>query len=270
MVQIQLLEQFLAFADFGTLSEAAQHLHLSQPSLTRNMKQLEDELGTALFHRSRNKLTLTKTGEFTVTQARKLVKQHQTFLNKVQDYSQLSVQHIGGISGPGAEWHFLSHKPKFNYQLVLLSTQELFPVLQEEHFDFIITEKTSEHPGFISQELFKEQLHLSLPASHPLTAKEEISEKDLAGLSMLLWADLGVWQDYVEGLTKTKFILQNNWESFEELIAISDIPHFSTNLTQPHTDKDRNRVHLPITDPKATKTFYITVLDKNRHLLQLV
>ena len=49
MIEIRLLEQLAAFAEYGTLSEAAERLHTSQPTLTRSMKQLEDELGVPLF-----------------------------------------------------------------------------------------------------------------------------------------------------------------------------------------------------------------------------
>lgn len=79
MLQLQQLEQLIAFADQGTLSKAAEVLLISQPSLTRNMQSLEDDLG----QRSKNKLILTETGKYTVQQARKLLKQRQTFLENV-------------------------------------------------------------------------------------------------------------------------------------------------------------------------------------------
>ncbi|HFU4089992.1 TPA: LysR family transcriptional regulator [Streptococcus suis] len=58
-------------------------LLISQPSLTRNMQSLEDDLGDQLFQRSKNRLILTETGKYTVQQARKLLKQRQTFLENV-------------------------------------------------------------------------------------------------------------------------------------------------------------------------------------------
>ena len=58
MIELYQLRQFMAFADSGTLSEAAHILHLSQPALSRNMKKLEEDLGVSLFERTKNKLTL--------------------------------------------------------------------------------------------------------------------------------------------------------------------------------------------------------------------
>ena len=52
MIETNLLAQFAAFADAGTLTRAAEKLHTSQPALTRAMKKLELELGVPLFVRS--------------------------------------------------------------------------------------------------------------------------------------------------------------------------------------------------------------------------
>ena len=48
MIELYVLRQFAAFAEAGTLSEAAEVLHLSQPALSRNMKKLEEDLGVIL------------------------------------------------------------------------------------------------------------------------------------------------------------------------------------------------------------------------------
>ena len=62
MIEIYLLEQLAAFQEYGTLSESAEHLHLSQPSLSRSMQKLEKQLGVKLFERHKNKLILNDTG----------------------------------------------------------------------------------------------------------------------------------------------------------------------------------------------------------------
>ena len=54
MIELYELRQFVTFAETGTLSDAANALHLSQPALSRNMKKLEDELGVTLFLRRTN------------------------------------------------------------------------------------------------------------------------------------------------------------------------------------------------------------------------
>ena len=65
MIEIYLLEQLEAFARCGTLSGAAEELHLSQPTLTRSMKKLEELIGVPLFERQKNKLVLNENGKLT-------------------------------------------------------------------------------------------------------------------------------------------------------------------------------------------------------------
>ncbi len=61
MIELYELRQFAAFADCGTLLEAAEILHLSQPALSRNMKKLEEELGVPLFIRRKINWNLMRT-----------------------------------------------------------------------------------------------------------------------------------------------------------------------------------------------------------------
>ncbi len=70
MLNLQHLEQLIVLSQEGTLSKAAEVLLISQPSLTRNMQMLEDELGVILFERRKNKLSFTETGHQTVKLAK--------------------------------------------------------------------------------------------------------------------------------------------------------------------------------------------------------
>ncbi|MGT2637840.1 LysR family transcriptional regulator [Streptococcus ratti] len=271
MLQLQQLEQLITFADQGTLSKAAEVLLNSQPSLTRNMQSLEDELGVQLFQRSKNKLILTETGEYTVKQARKLLKQSQSFLENVQRFSLQVTTLFGGICAPGVEWELRSRleeqENKQEMRLELKSPEALISGLMDEHYQFIVTDFPLTEDGALSNGFFMEQLYLSVPPAHPFAMQEEISLDDLADLTMLLWSDLGIWQPLVDRLTQTKFIVQKDWDAFEELISASALPSFSTNITQLSSENDSQRVHVPISDKEATKTFYISVLKKNKAIM---
>lgn len=271
MLQLQHLEQLIAFVDQGTLSKAAEALLISQPSLTRNMQSLEDELGIQLFQRSKNKLVLTETGEYTVKQARKLLKQSQTFLENIQRFSLQATTLFGGISAPGVEWEvrnrLAEHDTEQGVHVELHDNDFLLEALLDQKFQFIVTDFPVEHDEVVTSGFFKEQLYLSVPPAHPYAMREEITLEDLDNLTMLLRSDLGIWQPLVDQLTQTKFIVQTDWEAFDELISASALPSFSTNITQVASDNPNQRVHVPIIDKEATKTFYISTLKKNRGVL---
>ena len=273
MINLQLLEQLVTVAQEGTLSKAAQVLLMSQPSLTRNMQSLEEDLGVQLFERRRNRLVLTETGHYTVQEAQLLLAKSQEFVEGVQNFYQHQIQLFAGICAPAADWELRNRLRESNQKSQLkikqLANSELKKGLLTGEFHLIVTDFPIDEKGIVTTAFFKEQLFLSIHPSHPLAAKEEIELKDLADLTMLIRSDLGIWQSLVETLTQTKFIVQKDWETFEELIQASNLPCFSTNISQDFSENNQVRAHIPIRDPEAIKTFYLCVLDKNKQLLSL-
>ena len=61
-MEIRILRYFVTIIREGNVSRAAEALHITQPTLSRQLAQLEEELGTALFIRGRHQLTLTNDG----------------------------------------------------------------------------------------------------------------------------------------------------------------------------------------------------------------
>lgn len=72
-MELRVLRYFIAVANEQNISAAAKHLHLSQPTLSRQLKDLELELGTTLFERGNRKITLTEEGMFLFNKAKEIV-----------------------------------------------------------------------------------------------------------------------------------------------------------------------------------------------------
>ena len=72
-MDLRTLRYFLAVAREGTISAAAQSLHVTQPTLSRQMMELEDELGASLFARGRRRIALTEEGRFLEQRAEEMV-----------------------------------------------------------------------------------------------------------------------------------------------------------------------------------------------------
>ena len=88
MLDLYELEQFSAFGECGTLSGAAESLHISQPTLTRNMRHIEDAFGIPLFNRTRNHLELNEPGKLAVEYARKLLTEAEQAVEHVKAFDQ--------------------------------------------------------------------------------------------------------------------------------------------------------------------------------------
>ena len=73
MMEIRVLKYFLAVAREGNITKAAEILHITQPTLSRQLMQLEDELGAALFVRGKRKIILTEAGMLLKRRAEEIV-----------------------------------------------------------------------------------------------------------------------------------------------------------------------------------------------------
>ena len=69
MIQTRLLQYFLAVAEEQSITKAAEYLHISQPTLSKQMMDLEEALGRQLLIRGRKKVTLTEEGTFLLEQS---------------------------------------------------------------------------------------------------------------------------------------------------------------------------------------------------------
>ena len=77
MIETYLLEQFIAVGKCGTLLAASEELHISQPSLSRSMKKIEDELGVKLFVRENNRISLNESGKLALDYAVRALQANQ-------------------------------------------------------------------------------------------------------------------------------------------------------------------------------------------------
>ena len=137
-------------------------------------------------------------------------------------------------------------------------------------YQLIVTDAPLEKPGILCQEYVTEQLYVSLPPAHPLAKREAVHLSDLAGQTMLLFSELGVWQRlHDEKMQDIRFIVQTERKAFSDLISASVLPSFTTNLTQRY-GAPMNRVNVPILDQEATIRFYLCVSEKHRPLLDAV
>lgn len=106
-MELRHLRYFVAVADALNFTKAAEHLRLAQPSLTRQIHNLEEELGVRLFNRSKNQVTLTPEGRAFLSDAKRLLSQAAESINSVQ---RLSRGHTGELN--------IAYLANFNFELI--------------------------------------------------------------------------------------------------------------------------------------------------------
>lgn len=187
-MEIRLLQYFLAVVQEENISRAADVLHVTQPTLSRQMAQLEEELGTQLFIRGRH-LALTDAGIMLRRRAEEVV----ALMDKIEDEFQ-SQEEIGGIisigSGglnaskmlPAVMEGFRKKYPKVQFSLYTNSAEYVREQLEQGLLDFgLLLEPIDVTKFDYIRMKKKERWGLLLRAGHPLAKKESIAKEDLLG-----------------------------------------------------------------------------------------
>ena len=101
MIDNYLLEELVTFASEKTLAKTAEKLNVTQPTVTRGMQKLEDELGIQLFDRQPNRIVLTDTGKLAAEKATEVLAVNRNFVQQLQNYAaRQSIIKIASIA-PG-------------------------------------------------------------------------------------------------------------------------------------------------------------------------
>ncbi len=88
MIELRKLRYFLTIAEERNFSGAAKRLNMAQPPLSRQIRELEDELGVALFDRSSRPLGLTRAGQLFFEQASQILSSHERLKTTMADFAQ--------------------------------------------------------------------------------------------------------------------------------------------------------------------------------------
>lgn len=191
-MELRHLRYFAAVAAHGSFSRAAENLHLTQPALSRQVKDLEDELGVALFARGKNLVTLTEAGELFYEEARDLLARADRAIQRVRGEARAEVLRVGygpsltaGIM-PRALERFQAEVPRVCIELEDLTPREIAEKCGQGLLDLVIVPSTLEGTiaGFQWTELRRMALVLVTTERHPLARLSKVPPKRLAGVPL--------------------------------------------------------------------------------------
>ena len=187
-MDIRTMQYYLAVVREGTISAAAEALHVAQPSLSRQMKDLEEELGAALFVRGNRKITLTEEGMVLRKRAEEMVRLMQ---RTEEEISQVK-NHVSGSvrigAGESVSFHYLSRTaasiakehPDIRFHITSGDTQDLMDELADGLIDFAVIFSDVDHALYESIPLPAEDgFGVLMRKDSPLAEKEAIMLSDL-------------------------------------------------------------------------------------------
>ena len=258
-MELEQLRQLEAIEHEGTMSAAAQVLHLSQPALSRSLGRLERELGQSLFDRAGRRLILNDAGRVALEHASQILRAERMMREALADVARRTRALRVGTVAPVPLWRLTALMTERFPGLVLTSQ-----MLAEDEVecgvgdrDLGISLRPLALPMVHSTRLMVENLAVVLPSEHQLAGRSSVSMAELDGETFLLLKDIGFWRQVCDQhLPHSEFIVQEDRGVFEGLVRSSPLPHFVTDAPF-FSDAAPERVVVPIRDTAAHATFYL-------------
>jgi len=188
------LQYLVALAETRHFGRAAQRCHVSQPTLSAQLKKLEEYLGVALIERRPRRVGLTPAGEAVVERARRMLRD----ADDIRALARASQDPLGGELKlgliptlgpyllPRIAPGFTRALPKLQLMLHEYQTAPLIERVLQGELDLAILALPAETRGLVTRSLFAEAFLVAMPERHRLTARKRLKPADLAGERLLL------------------------------------------------------------------------------------
>lgn len=193
-MELRHLRYFLAVAEEGNITRAAERLHIAQPPLSRQIQQLEDMLGVTLFVRGARPLQLTEAGQHLVKHASQLIHQSKVLVASTRQVGKIDAKFTMAFVGstlygllPEVARRFQAAHPNVDFSLVEMMTLEQNRALKDGEIDVGIGRVRHDDPNIRRILLRDEPLVAAIPSNHPLVQAETVSLSDLAAETLILF-----------------------------------------------------------------------------------
>ncbi len=193
-VELRHARYFVAVAECLNFRKAAQQLHVAQPPLSRQIRQLEEYLGVALFVRDKRKVELTKAGHAFLEEARKLIVQagHAADVARHAQKGEFGTIKIGIASGLGGVVSKAVFEHRRRFPTIEVECRDIFSNFQNEalrrhEIDVGFLRPPVDRVNFECELLYEEEFVVILPKSHRLAKRRSLRLKDIAEEPLIMF-----------------------------------------------------------------------------------
>lgn len=189
------LKYFQAVCMFQTVSDAAEYLHISQPSLSSAIKELENEFGVILFRRHHRGMTLTSEGEVLHRMSRDLLQRAEQMENIMKDLGRerkklrLGIPPmIGSLILPGMYRDFFSAHEDITPEIIEGGRQELLRKLSEDYLDMVfLPHNRPLDPGLSTMTAARLEIVCCATKNNPVSRCAAVTPDQLAKVPLVLF-----------------------------------------------------------------------------------
>ncbi|OZG59074.1 LysR family transcriptional regulator [Bifidobacterium tissieri] len=194
-MELRVLRYFLAVAEEGNITRAAQLLRLSQPTLSRQLKQLEEELGVTLFHRGPHTITLTDEGQLLRERAQSIVALTDKTVGELKRSAhELTGEIVIGCGEVRAMTYLSQHMsafralhPNVKFHVTSTTSDLIQERIEQGLMDFgLLTEPVDVDQYDYLRPGIPDHWGAFVPDDHPLATRETVTPDDLRGTPLIL------------------------------------------------------------------------------------
>ncbi|MCM3766332.1 LysR family transcriptional regulator [Neobacillus niacini] len=190
MIKLKQMEYFVTTVLSGSLTSASKKLFISQPALTKQLQQLEEELGCQLFYRKTTGLEITEAGKYLFENASKILNDVENLTEHMNTFNQKNIIRIGALPSIGS--HLLPAlipklSPKYKLELTIKdTTSQLVSLIENGKIDLAFVQDASTYNEIIVKHLFNEPYDAILSHDSPLIDLETVSIEQLLREQLIL------------------------------------------------------------------------------------
>jgi DNA-binding transcriptional LysR family regulator len=194
-IELRHLRYFITVAEELHFGRAAERLHMAQPPLSQQIRQLETQLGFQLFYRTKRSVRLTEAGQVFLDYCHQIMAQLEQGIQAGQQASrgEIGKLSIGFVSStaysvlPDLLQQFRNQFPGVALTLRELTTDQQVQWLHDKRIDVGFLRPPVEDPAFQQVIVLREPLVVALPERHPLAAVSKVALKSLTSEPFILF-----------------------------------------------------------------------------------
>ena len=216
------LEYLLAVANCGSFSLAAEHCFVTQPSLSMQIKALEEELGVVLLDRSKKPVIPTEAGEAVLEQVRETLKEYNSIREVVAEMKgEISGKLRLGVIPTIAPYllhkfipEFVRRYPHVEIEIREMVTADIIEALRRDQIDAAIVARGTCPEGIIEHDMFSDRFFLYVSTSNPLYERSNVRIEDIDMKDLILLSPGNCMRDQILELCQARRETVQNY-SFE-------------------------------------------------------
>lgn len=219
-MNIESLRMFCRVVEEGSVTKAAKLGFVSQPAVTRQIRNLENSYGVALFEREDGKLKKTEAGQILYSYAKEILCLYKASFESIQEHQGMVQQtlHIGASPTigeyllPSLIGQFKKSHSLGKFTISIGNTPRILEELEENKIDIALVESAFQHQNFQKKKFANDRLIIVAAYHHPWSEDEEIDHFQLAEEKML-------WRESESG---TRLLVESALEQYGVLEQMED------------------------------------------------